>query len=425
MSDISRGPGWWQASDGQWYGPDRHPATSLVPSPSVPTRGRRRRDRTLGLIVGITILSTGLGFGAAFSLRRATNQGAPTTPQMIPVVPSRTTPVTNPYHQAATGMHGNVLAVNGLFSKDVVPIDLSTGKVEKAILVPFAPVQVVASPYGKRAYVWGFDASIVPIDLATRRAMPPILLPSDPNDVELSPDGTWLYATIGTNTFIVINTDTAKIVSTVNITQGVGAIVVSRDGRTAYIDSSGLTVQQSPGLYVGGNTVTSFNLETLTVDRTFVLPSATTVLGISPNDAILYVETSPDTASGPSSYLYEIDVGSGALGVPKPFTDAVNDFALAPSGRTAYISSGNQTITPLDLSTLDVGKPIKVGENVASMVFSNDGRYMAVGTSHGVVVVDLVTGRTSSPIPLPSEGSTPEARIGSSGAIGLALVPRS
>jgi TM2 domain-containing membrane protein YozV len=25
MSDVSQGPGWWQASDGKWYAPDLHP----------------------------------------------------------------------------------------------------------------------------------------------------------------------------------------------------------------------------------------------------------------------------------------------------------------------------------------------------------------------------------------------------------------
>ena len=33
MSDLSQGPGWWQASDGKWYPPEQHP--SYVP-PSAP-----------------------------------------------------------------------------------------------------------------------------------------------------------------------------------------------------------------------------------------------------------------------------------------------------------------------------------------------------------------------------------------------------
>ena len=35
MSDISQGPGWWQASDGKWYSPASAPAT-YQPEPTYP-----------------------------------------------------------------------------------------------------------------------------------------------------------------------------------------------------------------------------------------------------------------------------------------------------------------------------------------------------------------------------------------------------
>jgi uncharacterized RDD family membrane protein YckC len=35
MSDVSGGPGWWQASDGRWYPPEQHP--SYAPPPPPPT----------------------------------------------------------------------------------------------------------------------------------------------------------------------------------------------------------------------------------------------------------------------------------------------------------------------------------------------------------------------------------------------------
>lgn len=37
MSDVSQGPGWWQASDGKWYPPDQTPGGApQVPGPGVP-----------------------------------------------------------------------------------------------------------------------------------------------------------------------------------------------------------------------------------------------------------------------------------------------------------------------------------------------------------------------------------------------------
>jgi uncharacterized RDD family membrane protein YckC len=36
MSDMSQGPGWWQASDGKWYSPEQAPATAATPPPTAP-----------------------------------------------------------------------------------------------------------------------------------------------------------------------------------------------------------------------------------------------------------------------------------------------------------------------------------------------------------------------------------------------------
>ncbi len=37
MSDVSRGPGWWMASDGKWYPPESHPTFQPPPPPPPPT----------------------------------------------------------------------------------------------------------------------------------------------------------------------------------------------------------------------------------------------------------------------------------------------------------------------------------------------------------------------------------------------------
>ena len=36
MSDVSQGPGWWQASDGKWYPPEQHPNYRPPPPPTAP-----------------------------------------------------------------------------------------------------------------------------------------------------------------------------------------------------------------------------------------------------------------------------------------------------------------------------------------------------------------------------------------------------
>ena len=57
MSDTSQGSGWWQASDGKWYGPELHPDSStLAPSSSgntgsVPEAGKDLEDHTSAQVV--------------------------------------------------------------------------------------------------------------------------------------------------------------------------------------------------------------------------------------------------------------------------------------------------------------------------------------------------------------------------------------
>jgi len=36
MSDVSQGPGWWQATDGKWYPPELHPDYQKPPLASMP-----------------------------------------------------------------------------------------------------------------------------------------------------------------------------------------------------------------------------------------------------------------------------------------------------------------------------------------------------------------------------------------------------
>jgi len=39
MSDVSQGPGWWQASDGKWYSPEQAQGYQAPPAPAAPTGG--------------------------------------------------------------------------------------------------------------------------------------------------------------------------------------------------------------------------------------------------------------------------------------------------------------------------------------------------------------------------------------------------
>jgi LysM repeat protein len=53
VSDVSEGPGWWQASDGKWYRPESSRAASTHPRPSAP---RRNRPGCFAIVGGVTLL---------------------------------------------------------------------------------------------------------------------------------------------------------------------------------------------------------------------------------------------------------------------------------------------------------------------------------------------------------------------------------
>jgi hypothetical protein len=64
VSDVSRGPGWWQASDGKWYSPEQQPgyvpAAPSMPSPYVTSDGYTAMtvaQRTNGMAIASLVCS--------------------------------------------------------------------------------------------------------------------------------------------------------------------------------------------------------------------------------------------------------------------------------------------------------------------------------------------------------------------------------
>lgn len=73
MSDASGGPGWWQASDGKWYPPERHPGyqpppPQAIPPQAIPPAAARQpvteaslgKDRSPASVLGLSIITLGI-----------------------------------------------------------------------------------------------------------------------------------------------------------------------------------------------------------------------------------------------------------------------------------------------------------------------------------------------------------------------------
>jgi DNA-binding beta-propeller fold protein YncE len=318
-------------------------------------------------------------------------------------------------------MRAEVLAVNAIVSKDVVAVNLATGVASRPLPLPITPDGILVSPTGRQAYAFSISRSeVVPVNLATWHAETPVRLPGYVYDAVLSPDGRWLYVTMNSHIFVVIDTKTQRVVTKLYVPGGVGAIVVNGDGTTAYVDAANLTVQKPDGDFeTGGDDITAVDLVTRTISHVFVLPDPAGLLGVSNNFETLYAAGYPDSG-GSAEVFYRVNLVHYTLGAGKPLSHVWQDFISTPSGQTAYVETDDTHLAPLDLATLSVGSPIAVGEVPSQAVFSSRGRYMAVGTIAGIVVVDLSDAHTYPAVPVPYVG--PLARF-VHGAVGLALVP--
>ncbi|MCL4423034.1 MAG: DUF4234 domain-containing protein [Actinobacteria bacterium] len=74
MSDVSQGPGWWQATDGRWYPPENHPQYQPPPPPPQPLSAMAAappaaaqsqdmfvgKDRSPASVLGLSIITLGI-----------------------------------------------------------------------------------------------------------------------------------------------------------------------------------------------------------------------------------------------------------------------------------------------------------------------------------------------------------------------------
>jgi YVTN family beta-propeller protein len=263
--------------------------------------------------------------------------------------------------------HGTAYVINS-GGGTVTPIDLATSTAEKPIDVSGEPVTMAIAPDGKTAYVaTGFTNSrtsaqaVQPIDLATNTAGKPIDLQSPPD-----------------------------------------AIVITPDGKTAY------GINDFPSL-----TLTPINLATNTPGESIKLSAQPLAIAMAP-DGKAYVTTATDTGSlRHLRAVYEfmsLDLTTGKLGKPVKLRGRPEAIAITPNGKTAYVTIfSSHTVTPINLSANQAGRPIKISGNGPANGFMGlpfaiaitpDGKtaYVTNGASGTVTPIDVATDRPGKPI---------------------------
>jgi YVTN family beta-propeller protein len=264
--------------------------------------------------------------------------------------------------------------------ESVSTIDSVTGKeVASPIPVGKRPQWIAIAPNGRRAVVVTTNGgdSVVVIDTAARKVLKTIPLGNTGEGVAISPDGSTAYATVeGDDEVHVIDPETATAVGTIKVGGDAEALAFSPDGSQAYVGvfpEEVVTVDTrteevvGDAIDVGGNPewiaftpdgktayVTASGVKGVIVVNTALRQVVKTIpttevpksLAVSPDGKKLYIANADaaDTVSVAETATNMI------VGAPIAVPAGVDEIAIAPSGKTAWVAGGEK-VTPVNLLT--------------------------------------------------------------------------
>jgi YVTN family beta-propeller protein len=258
----------------------------------------------------------------------ATNGGERVTAINTATRTATAIPVGEFVEHVAISPDGKTAYVTTAGGEEVFVINIETNAIAGSFPLGPEAEAVAFSPDGTRAYV-GTEEGVAVVSTATRKVVAgPIDVGGSPEQIAVSPDGKSVYVVVGTlKSIAVIGTAIGQVVGNIATAAEPTSIAVSPDGRRLY--------------------ATSETAGTVTVAET----------------ATNQVVGSPIVVGGTPA-----------------------EIALKPDGHVAYVA-GNEKVTPIDLTTRNVGTPIATtGAGVAALVVGPDQSPTASFTAPSAVV---------------------------------------
>jgi DNA-binding beta-propeller fold protein YncE len=305
----------------------------------------------------------------------------------------------------------------------VTPIDLATSTAGKPIDIAGEPVALTAAPDGKTAYVAtgatssrgpSSNQTVTPIDLTTNTAGKPIIFPNPVDAIAITPDGKTGYVINGfpSRTVTRVNLATGKPGKQVTLSAPPYEIAMAPDGKTAYlIIAVGSSNAGRPrNLYYFAR----FDLATSKLGKRLELSAQPESMAMAPNGKTAYLvsQLSSTVVTLTPINLSTLRAEKAIRITVKPLPANVNygiplAIAIAPDGMTAYIADGvSSTVTPVDLGTGALGKPIrltgKIGSDAIAISSNGAAAYVANEPSSTVTPIDLTTNTAEKPIKIGS-----------------------
>jgi DNA-binding beta-propeller fold protein YncE len=262
----------------------------------------------------------------------------------------------------------------------------------------------VAAPDGKTVYVLDSPrGTVTPISTATGQAGKPIFVGlnrlSGDGYMAITPDGKTLYVT-KRSAIAPINTATDQVGPPIPVHAAPVAMAFSPDGKTAYAVSEP-TGRKQVGAVTPINTVTNRASQPILIKEGYAFDIVITPDGktayIDSGSAVTPVSTATDKAGRPIHLAGNL--GSGAM-------------VITPDGKTIYLLTGAHSVLPISTVTYQPGTPIRFGSGCPTpgyifswvgMALTPDGKTLYVACAGGVVPISTTTNVPGRAIPLPAK----------------------
>lgn len=261
----------------------------------------------------------------------------------------------------------------------LIPFNTADEATGTPIALANPPRDVAVAPDGRTIYVLaGSPNRLIPINSANGSQGEPILLDGPCSLLAITPDGKAAYAAIVNSGHVYrIDLATGAVSPPIAVGHQVWGIAIHPDGKSAYVTTGSM----------GG--VSRIDLADRTVTR--VGNSGASMKGIAfKPDGLFGYAISPGLNS-----VFPIDVGGGPQ--LRPSFGAgyqASEIAITPDGEKAFVVnfSLNQ-ITVLDLLTGKTGSAIPVGSTPSDLALSPDGKtvFVANRDSGDVTPIDVAT----------------------------------
>jgi YVTN family beta-propeller protein len=272
----------------------------------------------------------------------------------------------------------------------VVPINaINSYRIVTTVNVGNSPAGIAVTPDNRFAYIANNNNDFLPgastvsvLDLTTNTVIKTITHGSfdQPYTITINPIGTRAYVTNSNGTTVtIIDIASNTVIGTIEGFDGPSGMVITPDGKTAYVNNYGGPDGVGSG---NGTTISVVNLITNTiVGSSIVVNRAPAALAMTPDGAFVYVANYVDGNSFTGT-VQIIQVGSNKVvgrivGFSGPFS-----IAITPNGKFAYVTNfGSNNFTPvgrtvsvIDIFTNSVIATIPVGTQASGLAITPNGK---------------------------------------------------